>query len=161
MHIDPHEDIAEREEEDEREAIALAIARLNENRRHSAEVKHHVKHHWLDMEYGNVSSTISIINNPHTGTLCLQLHLPKVPSMAAVLDVSDKETILVDDLPLPHHVEKRRLLVHHSMETEEQNNMKLLTKIRERMQKWGISLLNTVCIYIAISYIIEVWFTSW
>ncbi len=48
----------------------------------------------------------------------------------------DRELIHIHDLPLPENVEKRRLLVHHSMETEEQNNKRLLTKIRERMQRW-------------------------
>ena len=38
QHLDPHRDIAAREEEDEQEAINDAIMRLNENRRHSAEV---------------------------------------------------------------------------------------------------------------------------
>ena len=38
-HIDPHRDIAEREEEDEREAIAVAIEKFNAQRRHSLEVR--------------------------------------------------------------------------------------------------------------------------
>ena len=37
-HIDPHKDISEREAEDERELIRVAITRLNELRRHSHEV---------------------------------------------------------------------------------------------------------------------------
>ena len=35
---DPHPDIAQREEEDERELMRAAISRLNEMRTHSAEV---------------------------------------------------------------------------------------------------------------------------
>ena len=38
-HVDPHRDIAEREEEDEREAIAVAIEKFNAQRRHSLEVR--------------------------------------------------------------------------------------------------------------------------
>ena len=32
--VDPHRDIEEREEEEERELVRVAIARLNEQRRH-------------------------------------------------------------------------------------------------------------------------------
>lgn len=38
------------------------------------------------------------------------------------------------------NLEKRRLLIHHSLETEEQNNLKLLQKIRMRMQKVRVAM---------------------
>ena len=38
-HIDPHKDIEEREAEDERELVRIAVAKLNELRRHSLEVR--------------------------------------------------------------------------------------------------------------------------
>lgn len=65
---------------------------------------------------------------------CAQLHLPKLASGDSLREPG-RETILIHELPLPGNVEKRRLLVHHSMETAEQNNKRLLSKIRERMHK--------------------------
>ena len=38
MHQDPHQYVAEREEEEERELMRVAISKLNELRRHSLEV---------------------------------------------------------------------------------------------------------------------------
>jgi hypothetical protein len=76
------------------------------------------------------------------------VHLPKVKSQGMVqskstasLDKAEAEAedasvkMHVHELPLPANVEKRRLLVHHALETEEQDNLRLLTKIRERMTK--------------------------
>ena len=42
MHQDPHRDVQDREEEDERELTRAAIAKLNELRRHSLEVSFNV-----------------------------------------------------------------------------------------------------------------------
>ena len=67
----------------------------------------------------------------------MQLHLPLPKAPGAEESEYERELIHIHELPLPENVEKRRLLVHHSMETEEQNNKRLLTKIRERMHRFG------------------------
>ncbi len=50
-------------------------------------------------------------------------------------DEDENVDIHIHELPKAGRTEKRRLLVHHAMETEEQNNLRLLTKIRERMER--------------------------
>lgn len=43
--------------------------------------------------------------------------------------------LIVAHLPKKENLEQRRLLVHHALETEEQDNKRLMTKIRQRMEQ--------------------------
>ena len=72
------------------------------------------------------------------------MHLPKVKSQQAIkqgLEVEgETATIHVPDVVKKENGELRTLLVHHAMETEEQDNLRLMTKIRERMERVGVQM---------------------
>lgn len=85
----------------------------------------------------------------------LQLHLPQVKSKEELrkaatskltttgeqsgdeAEADDKPIkLILAHLPKKENLEQRRLLVHHALETEEQDNKRLMTKIRQRMERW-------------------------
>jgi hypothetical protein len=55
--------------------------------------------------------------------------------MSADASVDAVIEVHIPELPKAERTENRRLLVHHALETEEQNNLRLITKIRERIDK--------------------------
>ena len=93
------------------------------------------------------------LTTPPAGCLFLptvQLSLPKVRSQQAISkqttskslgatsvddDDDNTATLHLDKLPKKENGDMRTLLVHHAMETEEQNNLRLMQKIRDRMER--------------------------
>ncbi|GAX74480.1 hypothetical protein CEUSTIGMA_g1929.t1 [Chlamydomonas eustigma] len=113
----PHGDVEEREREDERELVRAAISKLNDNRRTS-----------MMVSLPQVKSQTAVVKQDTSKSL------DSNGAADAVVDVH------IPDLPKVENTENRRLLVHHALETEEQNNLRLLTKIRERMDKVGVQM---------------------